>query len=29
MVMSTALNRADNETAVYAPVAAKVKAEAA
>jgi hypothetical protein len=29
MVMSTALNRADNEVAVYAPVAAKVKAEAA
>ena len=29
MVMSDALNRADNETAVYAPTAAKVKAEAA
>jgi hypothetical protein len=29
MVMSESLNRADNEVAVYAPVAAKVKAEAA
>jgi hypothetical protein len=29
MVMSEALNRADNEVAVYAPVAAKIKAEVA